>query len=59
MLLRQYYLGCLSQASYLVGDEEAGVAAIVDPRRDVDAYLEEAPRSTWVPRGRRTTSSRP
>ncbi|MEM7309342.1 MAG: MBL fold metallo-hydrolase [Planctomycetota bacterium] len=42
MILEQYYLGCLSQASYLVGDEERGIAAIVDPRRDVDLYLAEA-----------------
>jgi hydroxyacylglutathione hydrolase len=29
-------LGC---ASYLIGDEHAGVAAVVDPKIDVDAYL--------------------
>jgi glyoxylase-like metal-dependent hydrolase (beta-lactamase superfamily II)/rhodanese-related sulfurtransferase len=29
-------LGC---ASYLVGDEDAGVAAVVDPRLDIDEYL--------------------
>jgi glyoxylase-like metal-dependent hydrolase (beta-lactamase superfamily II)/rhodanese-related sulfurtransferase len=39
MIFKQYYLGCLSQASYLIGDEETGVAAIVDPRRDVEEYL--------------------
>ncbi len=44
MVLRQYYLGCLAQASYLVGDERSGRAAVVDPRRDVDVYLEEARR---------------
>jgi hydroxyacylglutathione hydrolase len=37
---RQFYLGCLAQASYLIGSE--GEAAVVDPRRDVDPYLEEA-----------------
>ena len=42
MILEQYYLGCLAQASYLIGDEESGTAVIVDPRRDVDLYLEEA-----------------
>jgi glyoxylase-like metal-dependent hydrolase (beta-lactamase superfamily II)/rhodanese-related sulfurtransferase len=41
MILRQYYLGCLAQASYLVADERSGRAAIVDPRRDVDVYLED------------------
>ena len=38
----QYYLDCLSQASYLIGDESTGRAAIVDPRRDVAEYLEDA-----------------
>jgi hydroxyacylglutathione hydrolase len=40
MMFKQFYLGCLSQASYLIADE--GVAVLVDPRRDVDVYLEEA-----------------
>ncbi|HZE89589.1 MAG TPA: MBL fold metallo-hydrolase [Verrucomicrobiae bacterium] len=44
MILKQYYLGCLAHASYLVGDEAAGVAAVVDPQRDVDQYLEDAKR---------------
>ncbi len=44
MILEQYYLSCLSQASYLIGDPEAGIAAVVDPRRDVDLYLAEAER---------------
>jgi len=38
----QHYLDCLSHASYLVADEETRVAAVVDPRRDIQAYLEEA-----------------
>lgn len=38
----QYYLGCLSQASYLIGDEITGRAAVVDPRRDVREYLDDA-----------------
>lgn len=42
MILEQHYLGCLAQASYFIADEESGVAAVVDPRRDVDAYLEAA-----------------
>ena len=44
MILEQHYLACLSQASYLVADPAAGVAAVVDPRRDVDVYLEAAGR---------------
>jgi hydroxyacylglutathione hydrolase len=42
MVLKQYYLGCLAHASYLVADEESGSAAIVDPQRDIDAYLADA-----------------
>ncbi len=44
MILEQYYLGCLAHASYLVADEAAGVAAVVDPQRDVDAYVADAQR---------------
>jgi hydroxyacylglutathione hydrolase len=42
MILKQYYLACLSQASYLVGDASRGEAAVVDPRRDVDEYVADA-----------------
>ena len=42
MIFTQHYLDCLSQASYLIGDETTGRAVVVDPRRDVDAYLREA-----------------
>ena len=42
MKIDQYYLECLSQASYLIADEEHGVAAVVDPRRDVEVYLRDA-----------------
>lgn len=42
LVLKQYYLGCLAHASYLVGDTESGVAAVVDPQRDVDQYVQEA-----------------
>lgn len=44
MILEQYYLGCLSHASYLVADEVSGVAAVVDPQRDVDQYIRDARR---------------
>ena len=40
MYFKQFYLGCLAHASYLIGSE--GEAAVVDPQRDVDQYLEEA-----------------
>lgn len=42
MIFEQFYLGCLAHASYLIGSE--GVAAVVDPQRDVDIYLETAAR---------------
>jgi len=42
MIFTQYYLDCLSQASYLVGDESTGQAVVVDPRRDVGEYLADA-----------------
>ena len=40
MYFKQFYLGCLAHASYLIGSE--GEAAVVDPQRDVDEYLSEA-----------------
>ena len=42
MQFTQYYLDCLSQASYLVGDETTGRAVVVDPRRDVEEYIADA-----------------
>lgn len=39
MILDQFYLACLSQASYLVADEVSRRAVVVDPRRDVEEYL--------------------
>ena len=39
MILKQFYLPCLAHASYILGDEETGVAAAVDPQRDIDQYL--------------------
>jgi glyoxylase-like metal-dependent hydrolase (beta-lactamase superfamily II)/rhodanese-related sulfurtransferase len=42
MRFEQYYLDCLSQASYLIGDETTGLAAVVDPRRDVAEYVADA-----------------
>ncbi|HMU36983.1 MAG TPA: MBL fold metallo-hydrolase, partial [Marmoricola sp.] len=42
MYFAQYYLDCLSQASYLIGDEATGQAIVVDPRRDIAEYLDDA-----------------
>jgi hydroxyacylglutathione hydrolase len=40
MYFRQFYLGCLAHASYLIGSGTE--AAVVDPQRDIDIYLAEA-----------------
>ena len=42
MKFNQYYLECLSHASYLIGDETSGRAVVVDPQRDVSEYLADA-----------------
>jgi hydroxyacylglutathione hydrolase len=40
MYFKQFYLGCLAHASYLIGSQ--GEAAVVDPQRDVEQYIEAA-----------------
>jgi glyoxylase-like metal-dependent hydrolase (beta-lactamase superfamily II)/rhodanese-related sulfurtransferase len=40
MYFQQFFLSCLAHASYFIGSE--GVAAVVDPQRDVEPYLKEA-----------------
>jgi glyoxylase-like metal-dependent hydrolase (beta-lactamase superfamily II)/rhodanese-related sulfurtransferase len=45
MHFTQYYLQCLSHASYLIGDETTGRAAVVDPQRDVAEYIADAERA--------------
>ncbi len=40
MYFKQFYLGCLAHASYLIGSD--GEAAVVDPQRDVEQYIAEA-----------------
>jgi hydroxyacylglutathione hydrolase len=42
VILKQYYLGCLAHASYLLGDEATSTAVIVDPQRDIQQYLHDA-----------------
>ena len=44
MTLEQYYLGCPAHASYLIGDAETRIAAGAPPLRDVDGYIEDAPK---------------
>jgi glyoxylase-like metal-dependent hydrolase (beta-lactamase superfamily II)/rhodanese-related sulfurtransferase len=43
--IERFYLGCLAHASYMVGS--GGVAAVIDPQRDVDIYLEAAEAKGW------------
>ena len=38
--VEQFFLGCLAHASYLVASE--GIAAVIDPQRDVDIYIDRA-----------------
>lgn len=40
MKFKQFYLGCLAHASYYLGSDAE--AAIIDPQRDVQQYLDEA-----------------
>ena len=42
MYLRQFQIEGLGHLSTLIADQDAGLAAVVDPRRDVDVYLETA-----------------
>src|SRR6185503_5261608 len=50
MHFKQFYVGCLAHASYLIGDQ--GEAVVVDPSRDVQMYLDEAAAQglliTWI-----------
>src|SRR5262249_17782016 len=42
MILKQYYLGCLAHASYLLADAQTGTAVVVDPPRDIEQYVDDA-----------------
>jgi rhodanese-related sulfurtransferase/glyoxylase-like metal-dependent hydrolase (beta-lactamase superfamily II) len=42
LILKQYYLGCLAHASYLLGDEATSTGIVVDPQRDIEQYLADA-----------------
>jgi glyoxylase-like metal-dependent hydrolase (beta-lactamase superfamily II) len=39
VIFKQFYLPCLAHASYIMGDEETGTAAVVDPQRDTEQYI--------------------
>src|SRR5712671_8067587 len=42
--IESFFLGCLAHASYLVSSD--GIAAVIDPQRDVDIYIEAAARQS-------------
>jgi hydroxyacylglutathione hydrolase len=42
VILKQYYLGCLAHASYLIADQVGGTAVVVDPQRDVEEYIADS-----------------
>ena len=44
--IERFCIGCLAHASYMIGSE--GVAAVIDPQRDVDIYIEAAARLGWL-----------
>ena len=44
--VERFYLGCLAHASYMIGSD--GVAAVIDPQRDVDVYLQAAAKNGWT-----------
>ncbi|HMD19310.1 MAG TPA: MBL fold metallo-hydrolase [Alloacidobacterium sp.] len=43
--VEQFFLGCLAHASYMVVSD--GVAAVIDPQRDVDIYIDAAKEAGW------------
>ncbi len=43
--VEQFFLGCLAHASYMVASD--GVAAVIDPQRDVDIYIDAAKEAGW------------
>ncbi|MCH8127844.1 MBL fold metallo-hydrolase, partial [candidate division KSB1 bacterium] len=44
MFFQRIYEDGLAQASYLIGCQETGTALVIDPKRDIDTYLEIADR---------------
>src|SRR6476661_590608 len=42
LVLEQINVEGLAHLSYLIGDDKAGVVAVLDPRRDVDIYIQRA-----------------
>ncbi|HUG17915.1 MAG TPA: MBL fold metallo-hydrolase [Planctomycetaceae bacterium] len=48
MILKQYYLGCLAHASYLIADERTKTAVIIDPQRDIEQYIHDTDQNGWT-----------
>ena len=48
MKFTQYYLDCLSHASYLIADEKTCRAVVVDPQRDIAEYLADAEQNGYT-----------
>lgn len=46
MLLKQIYDDDLAQASYIIGCQVTGEAIVIDPRRDIQVYLDEAKKNS-------------
>lgn len=39
LIFKQFYLNCLAHASYVIGDKQTHIAAVIDPQRDIQQYL--------------------
>ena len=48
MFFQHVYDKTLAQASYFIGCQKKGVAAVIDPKRDVDTYLEIAKKNNMT-----------
>ena len=63
MFIKQLYTNCLSEAAYYI--ESEGEAVIIDPLRDIEAYIDLAkernagPRRSWRPQYSRLRRSMP
>ena len=44
--VERFYLGCLAHASYMIASD--GMAAVIDPQRDVDIYVDAAVKNGWT-----------
>ena len=49
-VIKQYYFGDLTHASYLLANEAGGQAAVVEPQCDVASYVKRATRQRYIDR---------